>query len=137
MNEQQELEILQTLFSNAYIGLKSQDWQRSIYDGSCKYQTGNLKCGIGYSIPEKNYTEDIEGWPVFRQTQRYETQEEQLVLKALNIQNGEPNIFYRMLGKLQRCHDTFDMGSIQDNLEEFAEQHGLSIPDDNYQITYL
>lgn len=142
-NKEKELQILQTLFSNAYIGLKRQDWQKAVDDGSCKYKIRNLKCGIGHSIHEENYTESIEGKPVYVALQRdvecnikYDGGE-QPVFKALNIEHlNKDKIFGRILGKLQSCHDSLD-GSVQNRFEEFADKYELTIPDDDYQITYL
>lgn len=123
-----ELQILQTLFSNAYVGVKDQDWQKSSELCSCKYRHKSLKCAIGHSISDENYVPNIE-----RRSVCCKEVLEAIGLKQIN-QRSELMTYMR---QLQKCHDDSLPGSLKQVFEDFATELKLTIPDDDYQITYF
>ena len=93
-----ETEFLQTLFSNAYVGLKNQNWQKGSSGEDSYYYYGNLKCAIGHSISQERYTEDLE----------LDSACSKEIIKALNVNTVNGCVskeFCECLRALQICHD--------------------------------
>jgi hypothetical protein len=129
-----EKETLQTIFSNAYIGLKNQNWKKGTSGGDCYYYYGNLKCAIGHSIPQERYIEDLE----------LDSACSSEIIKALNVNTVNGCVseeFRECLRALQICHDdsyvSNEKNNVQQDLKDFAAEYKLNIPNDDYQITYL
>jgi hypothetical protein len=133
--DKHEIEALQTIFSNAYVGLKNQNWKKSGRDGSCYYYySDDLKCAIGHSIPQERYTEDLE----------LDSACSLEIVKALNVNAINDSLsreFRECLRALQLCHDDSYISerenNMQQDLKDFAAEYKLNIPNDDYQITYL
>lgn len=56
----------QELFTNAWLGLKAQDWQKSenMARGKCMYRgPEGRKCAIGHNILDEEYHPDMDGSP--------------------------------------------------------------------------
>lgn len=106
----------QKLFNRTVRGLASQGFERSMAplgDGCAYRGQDGCRCAIGWLIPNKRYSPDLEGWGASRRCVR----------KA--VAAGSPGF----LAYLQRCHDqgrTPD--EMKKNLRAFASDHGLALP---------
>jgi len=121
----------QEIFNKAYLGLKSQGFQRSfgsyfvekIPNVGCLYRGPNgRKCAVGHLIPDEAYSETLEG----------RRADSLLVVSAMgfcavNVIDGAGDF----LTKLQRCHDECEEPeTMKNNLIDFARSHNLTVPED-------
>lgn len=117
-----EISSNQLLFNAAYLGLKSQDFERCIDpesdedDPSCLYNGPNdTHCAIGYCI---DVPKMFEGVGVSRSPQ----------LQAL-LEEKYPGIDMYLVYDLQDVHDTCsDPDELAAEMEEIADKYGLDIP---------
>lgn len=111
----------QRLFNDAYLGLKSQGFQRSIdLNHQCVYRSPDgLKCAIGHCIPDTDYHPDMEG---------YDIQNNLAALEVLDTRYPE---YSRSLAReLQQAHDSFNPSTtIEDRLKAVAVDFNLEVPD--------
>lgn len=124
----------QQLFNNAWNGLKSQGWQKSIaikpyssaiIEGACRYRgPENRRCAIGWSIPDDKYELGMEG----------STPSSRYIQKAANI----PVKLADWAVVLQRVHDSIDMNQqpetiaalMEKGMRKFAKDFDLTIPEE-------
>ncbi|MBA4282132.1 hypothetical protein [Ralstonia sp.] len=51
----------QQVFDNALFGVRGQDYRQSVNGAACAYRgRDGLKCGIGHSIPDELYVDDLD-----------------------------------------------------------------------------
>ncbi|WP_373544511.1 hypothetical protein [Chamaesiphon sp.] len=122
---------LQRLFSNAYSGLNSQNWTRSVNETDlCMYNNSNgYKCAIGFSIEPLEYDSSMELIALGSGL-------EEVILIALGVENAS-NDLHKAIVELQRLHDTSNSPiGMKQMFENFASWYQIEIPDSNYRITY-
>lgn len=110
----------QEIFNAVYLGLKSQGFERSLRsEGYCTYRGDNgRKCAVGWLIPDENYSPAIEG----------DSALDRSVQECLPAELKGKTQF---LNKLQVVHDDgLDPGLMQTYLLDFAENYGLTIPEE-------
>lgn len=121
-------ETLQQVFDDAYTGLASQGFRRSIGDkdigAGCAYRgVSGLRCAIGHCIPDSKYHAELEGYTPTSSSEDHP--EGHPIFRDLF-----PTVDCFDLLELQECHDyARSARSMQKKLEAFAESHGLAIPD--------
>lgn len=123
----EEREALQAIFNIVYKGLQSQGFERSRDKfGVCLYRGAhNLKCGIGYLIPDECYDLDMENKPVHALMKNYGKLEEIFGDNTANIRKVAVND----LNELQSCHDRGTNPELMKaNLEAFAKTWMIVIP---------
>ena len=120
----------QQVFDNALFGVRSQGYRQSKDDriGTCCYRSGDLKCGIGYSIPDEMYRPYLDDpelgvLPVTGVQTLMEAGDPLLApIQALFAHN--PPDF---LDELQCAHDSMRDGREFERLmEALAEDYGLT-----------
>lgn len=120
----------QQLFDNAWKGFVKQGWKRSAYEQSCRYRgPKGARCAIGWSIPNKNYDQLLEG----------EVASLHVVRKAANISIEDGDFVY----ELQKAHEyAYDgdnssvyvreenpeLKGLEERMREFASKYQLTIP---------
>lgn len=107
----------QEIFDLAYLGLKSQEWQKSKADwGSCAYRgMGGLKCAIGHCMPDSEYTGDLEGLGGGDSD----------VLDVIKFDHMDATF----VTILQFAHDSASSPTdMEDTFGRIADMYGLSIP---------
>ena len=112
----------QEVFNTAYLGLKSQCFEKSYNPegGVCQYHTTHgLKCAIGHCIPNELYDKNFEG---------------KSAIIVQEILDHKSSLFFHIeagfLRKLQNCHDRAETPKdMQEKLKDFANQQGLTIPE--------
>lgn len=107
----------QEIFDIAYRGLKSQGFRRSTNGRECRYRgPSGLRCAVGHLIAPENYKRRFEGQPA----------SDIAILAAANVTHDDATF----LEDLQKCHDRGGSSKMmQANLYEFAQKHGLTIPE--------
>lgn len=117
------MKTLQELFTQAYLGLASQGFQQSIKLGSCLYRgPNNLRCAIGWCIPDEAYDEKFEGTAPTSAAFAP-------ICHALGISPTDMDMRH-ILDELQTCHDNGDTPEeMQRRLTEFALENSLTIPE--------
>jgi hypothetical protein len=127
---------LQEVFDKAWLGMKSQNWERATsQDGlGCEYlNKDGKKCAIGHCVPDELIIHGDNGGFV--------------VGAIISVFFEEPrwrelfaNVDLNQLRDLQNCHDkyyghekeTFDVEAAMRN---FAAERGLTIPEENGSLT--
>lgn len=121
----------QAIFNKAYLGLKSQGFEKSGYKKGegffCVYRsTDGKKCAIGHCIPDSEYD------PCFENSSISVLDE---ILEYLGVTLGDPhrkNPDISFLEELQLAHDkSDDADEMKSWLEGFAKKYDLTIPLDN------
>jgi hypothetical protein len=110
---------LQEAFNKSWLGMKSQHWEKSASGGACKYRhpDGKRRCAVGWLMPDKNYSETLEGSGVDAE-----------IMEACGFDSSDLEL-KRMLEDLQNAHDCeFTPTSRQERFRYVAEQYGLTIP---------
>lgn len=111
----------QQIFNEAYLGLASQGFVRSIAAETdlgaplCMYRGfGGRKCAVGWCIPDSAYTEELEGIVTDN------------VLAAAGIDEDDR----AFVADLQMVHDLSSQPTeMRRRLEDFARENGLTIPE--------
>jgi hypothetical protein len=108
----------QAMFNAAYIGLAGQGFERSwsaAYD-VCAYRgDAGAKCAIGHCIPDSLYQDIFECGGATE------------VMTSFGIKNAHG--LYDFAEHLQRVHDdNYEPDVMRVALQEFAQQHNLTIP---------
>lgn len=140
-----EKEILQTIFSNGYIGLKKQGWKKSKKVAESENDTTYCvylnayghKCIIGHSISSGKYVNEIEDCTFYGLLDPDQNLKNNILLETLNIPSGCSKSLLFFLKNLQQIHDRTNEDDLQITLKEYAVSHQLEIPDHNYEIAYL
>lgn len=119
----------QKWFNKAYLGLKNQDFKRSVYGTSCRYRgPKELKCAIGHLIPDDKYAFVMEnrGPADLTVYSRIEDVPRNLDGTFLSFQD-----LSQFLHRLQNCHDLAIIASeVKENLLHFAKVEKLTIPEE-------
>ena len=110
----------QEIFNAAYLGLKAQGFKQSVNAlGECKYRGDNgLKCAIGHCLTD----EELQG-----------SEKNFVLLPELAKSKLGVDLFdhrrYDFLCDLQDAHDRAVVYSMRSNLEAFARDYNLTIPE--------
>lgn len=115
----------QRLFDNAWNGLKSQGFERSVNDmETCVYRgVGGRKCALGWSISDDKYTPDMDSRDVENASARTDA-----VLAACGVSTDFDMCTFT--AKLQRCHDNaYFHDEMKYRLRNFADRNGLVVPE--------
>lgn len=134
-------EIQQDLFNQAYIGLRNQNWQRSIdvVNGnsalsaqvSCRYRSSSgLKCAVGHCIPDDLYKDIYEGRsfaiPFYDNAIQLTTSE---CVRPGEYCRVERLCIEELLTYIQFAHDlNDDSDNMQKEMNLIAETYKLEIP---------
>lgn len=129
-------EIQQDLFNQAYIGLRNQNWQRSINvvngNESCRYRSSSgLKCAVGHCIPDNLYKKDVyEGRsfaiPFYDNAVQLTTGE---CIKAGEYCRAERLILAEILSCMQAAHDlNAEPNNVKREMDHIADIYKLEIP---------
>jgi hypothetical protein len=128
----------QEIFNQAYLGLKSQGFQKStsIITGSCSYRgKQSRKCAIGHLILDEEYSSSYESLNssslVTRcfDDKRYPKLHSFFERIGLDFDNPLDSMF---LYGLQNVHDGAIVDDVEDmkkRLKEFADRYNLTIPE--------
>lgn len=116
----------QEIFTKAYLGLKSQGFQRSVKRNSnrCLYRANeNMKCAIGWCISDENYDQEFD---IKSEMDSSSIDTNPDILEAACIDS----INLQFATELQIVHDVnrtpYEM---EIGLERFADEYGLEIPE--------
>ncbi len=138
----------QEIFNQAYLGLKSQGFQKSMNTGvdgigiSCAYRGENgLKCAVGHLLQDEEYDSLYEGTSVdglCRGTFVNEEFSEELnnkrkaFINRINLSDDESaDGDAAFLDFLQSAHDnSVDSVDMQERLWSFARRHKLTVPEE-------
>lgn len=107
----------QDIFDNAYNGLKSQGWKRSINNVTqCVYRGAKgKKCAIGWNMPDDKYDPSFERGGVS-------------FSKILTVCDIAPEDNY-FSNHLQRAHDDLTDDGMQCAFIRFAKRFDLKVPE--------
>lgn len=118
-----EVPTRQEMFNRAWKGLKAQGFERALTDDDrCVYLTADGKrCAWGHVDPEGTTREDVpNGASVYK-----------LNHKGLGLAACLFNGDLEWADRLQRVHDAGNTPeAMRASLVEFADRHGLTIPED-------
>jgi len=97
--------------------LNQNERSEALVRGACRYRGDNgLKCAVGAIIPDKKYSEKIEGSSVYSSD----------VAQCLPIRYQGGNSL-KFLLKLQKLHDQTAVHLWKDGLKEIAKDEGLVV----------
>jgi len=132
--------VMQDLFNRAYIGLRNQGFEQSIYKGSCMYRDmAQRKCAVGHLIAddkEANFF-DLIGSVNKCMSITYENDNQDQAIrfmKAIGIepmdaQSPEAEAIQRFLDRMQKAHDHHGHpDQMKASLTELAQSNGLQVP---------
>jgi hypothetical protein len=135
----------QAIFTKAYLGLKAQNFERSMAifgahnHAQCAYRGENgMKCALGHCIPDEQYKPYFEGlaptnpnaygskeFPEYAER----TRKAKEIGAILGVETESDSFF---LMALQSIHDkASDTDQMKDRLVIFAGQNGLTVPQDS------
>jgi len=113
----------QEIFNKAYIGLAKQGWVRAQYAGACQYRTREgLACAIGQCIPDDKYDPKIEPMSPFKALLFAG-----VIEKAIDDADLYEDCLF--LNALQDAHDQNRLTPLKENMEKFAREKNLTIPE--------
>lgn len=135
----------QAIFTKAYLGLKAQNFERSMAtygnstDARCAYRGENgMKCALGHCIPDEQYKPYFEGLAATHPSQYKsgiypssgeKTRKAKELGAILGVETEEDAYF---LFDLQSIHDTAsEVNPMKDNLVTFAARNHLTVPQDS------
>lgn len=120
----------QSVFDKVVKGLAKQRWRQStrkrfsnlVTGEMCTYRGNDgLKCAIGQLIPDKVYTEDLEGEALLDVLVVIPRRD----VKVLLASDDESPMFFA----LRELHDNYeDPKDMRDNYKAYAKEHGLKWP---------
>jgi len=107
----------QELFNKAWLGMKSQGWQKSASGGTCWYRSPDGKrCAVGWLIPDDKYEQWFEGHGVISE-----------ITEAIGCSATDDSRYW--LERLQSLHDDeFSQSSREVRFRLFARDEDLTIP---------
>lgn len=119
----------QEIFNKAYLGLKSQGFERSSVEECCLYRDpSGRKCAIGYLIPDELYSENMERYGFANSLVKRFPE----IAKILGVQDSDYSIpisFLSFLDELQMCHDLgHTPEKMEEKLQDFAHNYSLTVP---------
>jgi hypothetical protein len=108
------MKTLQEWFNDAYTGLASQGFERSMEGVACKYQSEIGCCTVGWGMPEE-----------LRKT----ADEDKMSLTEIVSAAKEDPFLVHYLNILQCVHDVSCYPEImKDKLNEYAAEYNLAVP---------
>lgn len=85
----------------------------------CLYRDGERRCAVGCLIPDRLYSEEMEGHDIL----------EPVIASALRKAGVQVvGQTATMLGMLQRIHDTYEIAEWPEMLEQTAKRFDLKMP---------
>jgi hypothetical protein len=130
----------QEIFNQAYLGLKSQGFQKSIsiQSGSCSYRgKQDTKCAVGHLMLDEEYSPSYEGLNASSLVARCFDEKKYPKLHSfferIGLDFGNPLDSMFLYG-LQNAHDDADIDDDGENLKKrlknFADRYKLTIPEE-------
>jgi hypothetical protein len=115
----------QQVFDNALFGIRNQGYKQSVTpDGdSCAYRgKGDLKCGVGHSIPDELYKPAMEC-----------KTSGNLLSEHPEIQDLFRHVDRQLLSQIQWAHDKY----LEQGFENCRYEAEMKCIADNYTLTYI
>jgi hypothetical protein len=124
--EDQEKQVLQTLFDKVALHLVTQGTQARNSEGTCLYRDvkSGRKCAIGALIPDENYDPSLEG----ESADSYIIWSRIPEVQAFGVHNLSTELPQK-LWLLQDIHDGYSSSNWNDQLRAFAKDNCLTVPD--------
>ncbi len=111
----------QEAFNKAYLGLKSQGFQKSLYDGVegiCAYRGKlGLKCAVGHIISDEEYRVEYDDWALG-------------VTDVISRCPSLAGLAVHFLIDIQRAHDRSAISkNMEEMLHDVAVKYALTVPE--------